>query len=120
MHLPSATNVDLEAALRGDAPAALAAHNYGVFTAGRRLRASFVARQPPGPATLSEKFLWPHMDLQKFRDASINGLYGLGHFWQNLRRIWQTGLDMRTKYSGMGTAESGLDLLEQDRPMPIV
>ena len=58
--------------------------------------------------------MWPRLDLQVMKEAAVNGLYGLGHMWSNLRTHWQQGLDIRTLYSGIGTVESGCDLVEQD------
>ena len=116
----SQSSVDLEAALRGDlddaatAITAAALSSTGVFTATGRLRTTFCAGQPAGPLTLKEKSMWPRADLQRFKHASQIGLHGLGHFWHNLKSKWQRGVDLRTKYSGMGIIESGCDLIQQD------
>jgi len=53
-------------------------------------------------------------DLEKFKNAADSGYEGLGHFWGNLQTLWRQGVDLMTKYSGMGTCESGLDMVDQE------
>lgn len=106
----SSSSIDLTAAL---APYREAITD-NILTNARRLTAGFVRLLPPGAATLKEKLQWPKSDLAKLKEASTAGLHGLGHFWPNLKRRWQDGIDTRSKYSGMNTWETGMDFCQQD------
>ena len=105
------SGVDLEAALQG---AQHHGHDVTIFTPGNRLKTSFLQEQPPGPNSLKQKFLWPEEKLGTLKGVSVAGAYGLGHMWHNLKQLWQRGVDLRTKYSGIGIIEAGLDLVEQE------